>query len=215
MGAWIIDLWNPQSDTCLLVPNHPTQIVVTRPDDSEAQDEKEDKKTTSPRSSSANNIYKMHHECEHHNANLAISAKIRNSRSCRKCSLFDFDCDAKEAKTVMKYLRFRKVLQGVSSSWVQTTWFVTPCTCNHFLRFRVVFESALMSFLLSKCVYFSDSVYISHVSCFVFSVQTDAQQRTKPLFGVEIGQSDIRIHLQYFLRYVLFREILKNTVIQT
>ena len=158
-----------KSDTCLLVPNHPTRIVVTRPDDSEAQDEKEDKKTTSPRSSSANNIYKMHHECEHHNANLAISAKIRNSRSCRKCSLFDFDCDAKEAKTVMKYLRFRKVLlQGVSSSWVQTTWFVTPCTCNHFLRFRVVFESALMSFLLFQvCVFFGFSL---HLSCFLFCI---------------------------------------------
>ena len=39
----------------------------------------------------------------------ALSSK-RNSCSCRKCSLFD-DCDPKEATTVIKYLRFRKVLR--------------------------------------------------------------------------------------------------------
>ncbi len=37
----------------------------------------------------------------------ALSSK-RNSCTCRKCSLFD-DCDPKEASTVIKYLRFRKV----------------------------------------------------------------------------------------------------------
>lgn len=103
-----------KSDTCLLVANHPTQIVVTRPDDvdqDDDHDEEDDKKTTtSPRSSSANNIYKMHQEIDNDNF---ISSTVRNSCSCRKCqrkcSLFDFDCDAKEAKTVMKYLRFRKV----------------------------------------------------------------------------------------------------------
>ena len=115
-----------KSDTCLLVPNHPTQIVVTRPVDvdPDGKEDSDDKKTTtSPRSSSANNIYKMHQEID--NANL-ISATIRNSCSCRKCqrkcSLFDFDCDTKEARTVMKYLRFRKVfstMRDLSQLWRQ------------------------------------------------------------------------------------------------
>ena len=108
----IIDLENSKSDTCLLVPQPPTRIIITRPDDfgnailenTESNvTENGDKTTTSPRSSSANNIYKMHQELE------ANPIPKRNSCSCRKCSLFD-DCDPKEAKTVMKYLRFRKVL---------------------------------------------------------------------------------------------------------
>ena len=67
-----------KSDTCLLVANHPTQIVVTRPDDvdqDDDHDEEDDKKTTtSPRSSSANNIYKMHQEIDNDNF---ISSTIR------------------------------------------------------------------------------------------------------------------------------------------
>ena len=47
------------------------------------------------------------------NSNSALSSKVsskRNSCACRKCSLFNFDdCDPKEATTVIKYLRFRKV----------------------------------------------------------------------------------------------------------
>ena len=43
------------------------------------------------------------------NSNSGQSSK-RNSCACRKCSLFNFDdCDPKEATTVIKYLRFRKV----------------------------------------------------------------------------------------------------------
>ena len=96
----IIDYYK-QSDTCLLKPTPPTRIVITTPEEPFAT-ENNDKTTTSPRSSSANNIYRMHHELE------ANPNPRRNSCHCRKCSLFD-DCDPKEAKTVMKYLRFRKV----------------------------------------------------------------------------------------------------------
>ena len=123
-----------KSDTCLLVANHPTQIVVTRPDDvdqDDDHDEEDDKKTTtSPRSSSANNIYKMHQEIDNDNF---ISSTVRNSCSCRKCqrkcSLFDFDCDAKEAKTVMKYLRFRKVFsrRGISVNFDELLSSVVFC----------------------------------------------------------------------------------------
>ena len=184
----IIDLWMlSKSDTCLLVPNHPTQIVVTRPDDvdqDDDHDEEDDKKTTtSPRSSSANNIYKMHQEIDNDNF---ISSTVRNSCSCRKCqrkcSLFDFDCDAKEAKTVMKYLRFRKVFsrRDLSQLW------------------RVFYQVLYFVALFRYIIIIRISDYL--IDVFYITVQTDAQQRIKPLFWVQIRQPDFRIHLQYFLR---------------
>ncbi len=102
-----------KSDTCLVLPK-PTRIVVTTPNNSnqslESSEAVSNNDKTSPRSCSVNNIYRFRllDEDDLSSTGSNLSASSRNFCKCRKCSLFD-DCDPKEAKTVMKYLRFRKV----------------------------------------------------------------------------------------------------------
>ena len=128
----------------------PTSILVTTPsstqDDSAPlkalEDESFENNVSSPRSCSANNIYpNPGSRIQDRRRSISIGANSltlslkKQFCSCRKCSLFD-DCDPKETKTVMKYLRFRKVTtlekvkffeieQGVPEIWLETILLVS------------------------------------------------------------------------------------------
>lgn len=161
--------WFHQSDSCL-IKQASTKIIVTTPNDSQqslncSEDGGLVSNRTSPRSCiSANNLYSLHRLNESSSSiggnfsNSSLGQRNASACACRKCSLFD-DCDAKEAKTVMKYLRFRKVVflivqsqQQLSQQQFSISQFEWFCHLVNlfYLQFKRMLNKELSHFSESK-----------------------------------------------------------------